>query len=240
MRIGSAGLWCFVLCCCAPRTTPECACPEQVVDTPQKCLEEQIDRDPVPAPVDPEPTSAPTPQHLLQYNDLELDVEVHEEEELGRVRVFGQTDGQAIDLEFPIELGGCLTENLESKLEVLFSEEVVVAVEVQIRCHFGSTVQHLVVDHAVVAIDVETAAAGILFAGQTDIIDNRGVAVVGKRLEFYIEAGLLAVYEHQVAWCDRRALRELMGQRVGCRQHPRRLKLVKRVPVVAPEPGLAE
>jgi len=127
----------------------------------------------------------------------------------------------------PVNLDGCLLDQMELSLDVIAANEESRVVEIQASCVIGATVRRFTINHIVLWVG-ETGDLAVVFRGESFAVDNRRLAVVSERLEFHLEANDLAVYRQTVAWCDKAGLRELVG-RASCRVAPRRLKLVKRI-----------
>ncbi len=147
-----------------------------------------------------------------------------------RVRIDPDDGSDSVVHDRVTSLTGCDT--LVFGLDPILRDDEFVIVDARLDCLNGSEILQIRAEHTVVAVTLADGQSTILYTGHSEFNDNRRLAVSSTRLEFYVEAGELAVYRHDVAWCDRRALRTLMDDPdVHCARRGRTLREVERIRV---------
>jgi hypothetical protein len=214
--------------CPQPQACPACPQPGPYAQLPAPDL--------VPPP---EPSEEPDPQGARQvYNNLSIYVRVEDRERdipdatpIVRVEV-RHTDTDELDtLERPADFGACLIQAVHPEIDVLFGDEEILVLDAKYACVFGEDVRHLVVQHLVLQLDYTAPGMRTLYAGTSEVHDAHRVVVSVDKREFYVEAGQLAVYRHTVDWCDAASLATAHGDTASCKQSPRKLKLLQRIPL---------
>jgi hypothetical protein len=220
---------------CRPSTAapvcPTCpTCPVQAAATPTVATPPTE-----PAPPEPdEPGEEPDVVPALLNTDLAMIVaearEAEDEVHL-HIRIAPRGGGAAKVLERSSPPVACA--EVQPQIERIHGDEETEIVDVRVVCVFGEETIHEEIEHTIVRVaakgtDVE---AKIAFTGQSSVTENRRLEVVSDRLDFYVEAGALAIYRHRAAWCDRDGMKTLMGEDfAGCvKTRKRTLTLVKRI-----------
>jgi hypothetical protein len=236
-RVGSFLLASSLLLGCTPKvTTAAPTCPE--VPEPLVVADPPVP----PAPVvteTPEPPPEPDEQLVTEeFNDVTITVRVDEKEpDVAHVRVEVAHEGvDTVDVvERDIDPDGCLVSEVGPTIDIILGDDEFVVFEASFQCVRGAEFMHVTGEHLVMATWANEPGLAVLYEGTSLYINNRKLAVSLDKREFYVEAGELAVYRHTVEWCDDESMKILRGEDGGCgRDSPRRLKLLKRVPISVP------
>jgi hypothetical protein len=225
--------------CRAPISAPVCptcpTCPAPNIDVPPLAPSALV-------PEKPEDEPAVVPA-LLNTALAMIVVEAHEaEDEVDdaivqlRIRIAPRDGGVAKVLERSSAPVACA--EVQPEIVLLHGDEENEIVDVQVECVLGEEIVHVNIEHTIVRIAAKGTDidAKIVFTGQSTVIDNRRLAVESDQLDFFVEAGALAVYRQRAAWCDRDGMKTLLGPDfAGCpKTRKRTLTLVKRI---ALDPG---
>lgn len=138
-------------------------------------------------------------------------------------------------IERDIEVDDCLFEQLELDADMIFADGEVLVFEVNRRCVLGEVIQRMTIEHMVLATWEYNPGVSVLYEGTTRYVNNDGVEVSLDKREFYVEMGKVAVYQHTVKWCDEKTMKVAHGDDRDCGPtSPRKLKLLKRLPITVP------